>query len=181
MCYFTLKKVTRLALVANSNHDTLKIEPSFKMKQTETLLYIAILSLVGLFGLWLQNFVLEDTIELEVVEVTQDPDYYIENFTATGLDKNGKRRFVIRAKRMAHFPHDDTQLFDFPHVTQYEEGVAPRHTYADSGWMNSTGDEIIMTDNVKVVVEASADNPGGTINTKRLRLLLVKDEKGSVF
>jgi len=47
--------------------------------------------------------------------------------------------------------------------------------------MNSTGDEIIMTDNVRVVVEASEDSAGGTIKTKRLRILLTKDEKESLF
>ena len=151
------------------------------MKQLESFLYIAILSLVGLFGLWLQNFALEDADEPEQAEVRHDPDYYIENFTTTGLDENGKRRFVIKAKRMAHFPDDDTSLFDFPHVTLYEEGYPPRHTYADSGWMNSAGDEIIMTDNVKVVVEAGENGPGGTINTKRLRVLLTKNEKGNIF
>jgi len=151
------------------------------MKQSESFLYIAILGLIGLFGIWLQNFVLEDDTEVEVTETRHAPDYYIENFTATGLDKNGKRRFVIKAQRMAHFPDDDTALFDFPEITQFQEGQAPRHTYADSGWMNSTGNEIIMTENVKVVVEADENSPGGTINTKRLRILLTDDEKDSIF
>jgi len=151
------------------------------MKQSESFLYICILGLVGLFGVWLQSLVLEDDVVTQDLNKRHDPDYYIENFIATGLDKNGKRRFVIRAQRMAHFPDDDSALFDFPHVTQYEEGFAPRHTYADSGWMNSSGDEIIMTDNVKVVVEADENGPGGTINTKRLRVLLSPEEKDSLF
>lgn len=98
------------------------------MKQSESFLYIAILGMVGLFGLWLQNLVLEDDVEVQSAELRHDPDYYIENFTATGLDKNGKRRFVIKAKRMAHFPDDDTALLDYPQITQYQEGLAPRHT-----------------------------------------------------
>lgn len=151
------------------------------MKQSESFLYIAILGLVGLFGIWLQNLVLQDGTEAEVAEIRHEPDYYIENFTATGLDKNGKRRFVIKAKRMAHFPDDDTALFDYPEITQFQEGQAPRRTYSDSGWMNSTGNEIIMTDNVKVIVEADANSPGGTINTKRLRILLTENEKNSIF
>lgn len=151
------------------------------MKQSESFLYIAILGMVGLFGLWLQNLVLEDDVEVQSAELRHDPDYYIENFTATGLDKNGKRRFVIKAKRMAHFPDDDTALLDYPQITQYQEGLAPRHTYADSGWMNSTGDEIIMTDNVNIVIEADDNNPGGTIKTKHLRILLSPDEKKSLF
>jgi len=151
------------------------------VKQSESLLYISILSVVGLFGLWLQNLVLEDEEVTVSIEERHDPDYYIENFTVTGLDKNGKRRFIIKAKRMAHFPDDDTALLDYPEITEFEEGSAPRHTFADSGWMNSTGDEIIMTDNVRVVVEADETSPGGTINTKRLRILLTEGEKDSLF
>ncbi len=150
-------------------------------QQSESFLFIAILGTVGLFGLWLQNLALEDEDEIINVEQRQDPDYYIENFTSTALDKSGERRFVLKAKRMAHFPHDGTALLDFPEITQFEEGSAPRHTYSDSGWINSTGDEIIMTDNVRIVVEADENNAGGTIKTKRLRILLNKNEKESLF
>jgi len=148
------------------------------MKQIETILYIAILGIVGLFGIWLQNAMIEDEPELQNFKDRHDPDYYIENFTATGLDKNGQRRFVIEAERMAHFPDDDTALLDYPHVIEYEVGFAPRHTYADSGWMSSSGDEIILTDNVKVVVEADSRGPGGTMKSKRMRILLDKSKQG---
>ena len=150
-------------------------------QQFESFIFIAILGTVGLFGIWLQNLVLEDDDEIIDSELRHDPDYYIENFTATGLDKNGARRFVIKAKRMAHFPDDDTALLDFPEITQFQDGAAPRHTYADSGWMNASGDEVIMTDNVRVVVESTPDSAGGTIKTKRLRVLLTKNEKETLF
>lgn len=151
------------------------------MKQLETLLYISILGLIGLGGIYLQTSMIEDEPELQDFENRHDPDYYIENFVATGLDKNGQRRFVIKAKRMAHFPDDDTALFDSPIIVQYEEGLAPRHTYADSGWMNSTGDEVLMTGNVKVVVEADSRGPGGTIESKRMRVLLDKSTSEKLF
>lgn len=150
------------------------------MKQLETFLYIAILGLIGLFGIYLQSILLEEDVEEVNVAERHDPDYYILNFIATGLDKNGQRRYVIKADRMAHFPDDDTAVFDKPHVIQYREGFAPRHTYADSGWMNSTGDEIIMTGNVKAVVEADASGPGGTLRSKRARILLDKESKDAV-
>ncbi len=151
------------------------------MKQLETFLYISILGLVGLGGIYLQNVMIEDEPELQTFENRHDPDYYIENFVATGLDKNGQRRFVIKAKRMAHFPDDDTALFDYPHIVQYQEGIAPRHTYADSGWMNSSGDEVLMTGNVKVVVEADSQSPGGTMTSKRMRVLLDKSSSEELF
>lgn len=151
------------------------------MKQVESFLYITILSLVGLFGIYLQNAMIEDEPELQDFKERHDPDYYIENFIATGLDKNGQRRFVIKADRMAHFPDDDTAIFDKPHVIQYETGFAPRHTTADEGWMNSTGDEILMTGNVEVIVEADSRGPGGTQKAKRMRILLDKATKDSLY
>ena len=149
------------------------------MKQVESLLYISILGLVGLFGILLQNSLLDDEPEERNYNERHDPDYYIENFTATGLDKNGQRRFVIEAERMAHFPDDDTALLDNPHVIEYEIGFAPRHTFADSGWMNSTGDEILLTDNVRIVVEPDSRGPGGEMRAKRMRILLDKSKEGS--
>lgn len=144
-------------------------------------MYISILGLIGLGGIYLQTSLVTDEPELQDFQNRHDPDYYIENFVATGLDKNGQRRFVIKASRMAHFPDDDTALFDNPHIVQYEEGFAPRHTYADSGWMNSSGDEILMTGNVKVVVEADSRGPGGTITSKRMRVLLDKTANKGLF
>ena len=151
------------------------------MKQLETLLYIAILGLVGLFGIYLQNSLMEDAPAEQNFKTRHDPDYYIENFTATGLDKNGQRRFVIEAERMAHFPDDDTALLDKPHVIEYEVGFAPRHTYSDEGWMNSTGDEILLTGNVRIVVEADSRGPGGTMKAKRMRIILDKTKGGCLF
>jgi len=147
------------------------------MKQVETLLYISILGLVGLFGIYLQNSLMEDKVENQSYNTRHDPDYYIENFTATGLDKNGQRKFVIEAERMAHFPDDDTALLDNPHVIEYEVGFAPRHAYADSGWMSSSGDEILLTGNVKIVFEADSRSPGVTQKSNRLRILLDKSKK----
>ena len=151
------------------------------LKQAESLLYITVLGLVGLFGVWLQNSIIEDKPEPNDYQQRHDPDYYIENFTATGMVQNGERRFVIEAERMAHFPDDDTALLDYPHIIEYEENEAPRHTYADSGWMNSSGDEIILTGNVKIVTEADSRGPGGTIKTKRLRIVLDKKTQGELF
>lgn len=151
------------------------------MKQLESLLYISILGFIGLGGIYLQNSLIEEEPEEQNFNQRHDPDYYIENFVATGLDENGQRRFVLKADRMAHFPDDDTALLDMPHIVQYEVGFAPRHTYADSGWMNSTGDEILMTGNVKVIVGADSRGPGGTMKSKKMRVLLDKSAEGSLL
>lgn len=151
------------------------------MKQLESLLYITILGTIGLGGIYLQTAMMEEEPEIQQFNNRHDPDYYIENFVATGLDKNGERRFVIKADRMAHFPDDDTALFDNPHVVQYEKGFAPRHAYGDSGWMNSSGDEILLTGNVRIIFEADSRGPGGTQRANRFRIKLDKETKDQLF
>ena len=58
------------------------------MKQIESYLYIAILGMVGLFSIYLQSFIFEEEVEEVKTAERHDPDYYILNFIATGLDKN---------------------------------------------------------------------------------------------
>ena len=144
------------------------------MKQFESILYIAILGLVGLFGIYLQNSLIEEDVEPVDYNARHDPDYYVTNFTATGFSEDGNRRYVIEAERMVHFPDDDTAMMDDVHITEFEEGFAPRHTYADSGWMSSSGDEVLLKGNVKVVIEADSRGPAITQKSKRLRILLDK-------
>lgn len=151
------------------------------MKQVETVIYIALLGLIGLFGIYLQSTLLEDEPEVRDYKERHDPDYYIMNFIATGLDKNGERRYVIKADRMVHFPDDETAVFDKPHVIEYRKGFAPRHTTADSGWMNSSGDEILLTGNVRVIFEADSSGPGGEQRAKKMRIILDKDTKESLY
>ena len=143
------------------------------MKNLENILYISLLGLIGLLGIWLQTEFVEEKITTNYLN-RHDPDYYIQNFTATGIDENGNRAFVLQAERMAHFPDDDTALLDNPHLVEYSQEQAPRHTYADSGWISAGGDEILMTGNVKIVQEADERGPGGTINTQKMRIALEK-------
>lgn len=146
------------------------------MKFGENLIYIAVLCVFGLIGIWLQTGIMEENPQAQAEGDPTLPDYYVENFTATGMDENGNRSFILEAERMAHFPHDGTALLDQPHVIEYTPGLAPRHTYADSGWVSANGNEILLTGNVKIVQEADSRGPGGTMRSKRMRILL--DESG---
>ena len=151
------------------------------MKQLELVLYITLLGLFGLLGVYLQDALLQETPPEPEQAESHEPDYYIENFTATGWDKNGERRFVLEAQRMEHFPLDDTAVFDNPHVIEYQFDQAPRHTYADSGWMPANGDEILLTGNVRVVFEAGEGSAGGAMRAKKMRILLDQNAQDVLF
>lgn len=105
-----------------------------------------------------------------------DPDYYMENFIATGLDGEG-RQYIMEGVRMLHFPIDDTSLVEQPHIIQYTEEAGPRHVYAETGLISADGTEVLLRGNVKVIESRSENQPGNVTSTERMRVKL-KDKAG---
>lgn len=110
----------------------------------------------------------------ETAEQADDqPDYYIENFVATGVDSQG-RQYVMEGVRMAHFPIDDTSLIEQPHIIQYTDDAGPRHVYAETGLISADGTEILLRGSVKVIESQSEGKPGNVTSTDRMRIQLRK-------
>jgi len=153
------------------------------MKALEKIIYITVFACLGLLSVWLQFGIIErQSVQKFDGDQRHDPDYYMENFTAIGMDKEGRRKYVVEAERMVHYPDDDTALLDNPHIIQYQPGRAPRHTYSESGWMGSDGNEVLLTGNVKVIQGKSAgqdgeSDAGGVITTDKMRILLDRENE----
>ncbi len=147
------------------------------MRFVEKSFFAAVILLLGVLSLWLQFGLIERAPTTLDGDARHDPDYYVENFTAIGMDEQGRRRYVLEAERMVHYPDDDTALLDNPHVIQYEAGQAPRHTYSESGWMSPDGNEILLTGNVRVVQGRGQGGSGGVMTTEKLRILLEQNDR----
>ena len=143
----------------------------------KTAIIIAFIVMVGL-SIWLQIGLLEDP-KLRPVpgNSRHDPDYYVENFTATGVDETGENRYVLEAERMVHFPDDDTALLDKPHIIQYKDNVAPRHSYSDSGWVAPGGNEVLLTGNVRVIEGHNDNDSGGIMTTESMKIKLKDNDQ----
>ena len=143
------------------------------MNWPERIIIFTIVIVLGGITAWMQmSFLEESTNEELVLAESHDPDYYIENFTAVGMDINGERQYVLEAERMVHFPDDDTSLLDKPHVIQYEPGRAPTHIYSETGWVSANGDEVILTGNVRVIRGRDSTGSGGVTTTEKLKVVL---------
>ena len=144
------------------------------MKIFEKILFVLLFGVLGLLSIWLQFGIIEREQVVFDGNERHDPDYYVENFTATGMDEKGQRRYILEAARMVHYPDDDTALLDNPHIIQYEDGSPPRHTYAESGWISSDGNEVLLTGNVRVLQNPGGENGagGGEITTEKMRIFL---------
>lgn len=143
-------------------------------KQFENIFYVAILGLVGLLSIWLQTEIRSENSATVDYLNRHDPDYYIENFTTTGMNEFGQRAYILQAERMAHFPDDDSALLDNPHLIEFNEDSAPRHTYAESGWLSGNGEDLLLEGKVKIIQEAGFGEPGGTSRAKKMKFKLDK-------
>jgi lipopolysaccharide export system protein LptC len=131
---------------------------------------VVLLALAALMW-WLPN-ALTPRGNLFESEKRHEPDYIIENFTATVMDSQGYRKHELRAARAEHFADDDTVVIERPYVVQYTPDGPPLHTRADRGFTTTTSKEILMRGNVRVTRSARDDSPAGEVTAQEMRVLL---------
>ena len=139
--------------------------------QLERLVLVGVLGAMAGLGIWMQVNLLEPAENKAEAPLTNEPDYYIQNFTATGRDEAGVI-YVLKAERLAHFPIDNTALLDKPHLVQYQKGKPARQTTSESGWMSGDGSEVLLTGNVEVTQFRTDADPGSVTRTQRLSVRL---------
>jgi lipopolysaccharide export system protein LptC len=149
------------------------------MRFLKNIFVIGGLGLVAAFSLWLQFEAQEEEPIAVKIKERHDPDYYIENFTATILDENGKLQHTLQAERLVHYPDDNTALLDKPHVTSYSPGKPPTNAYAESGWLSPNHDEVLLTGNVRIVRGKGVASKGGAATTEKMRIKLKKKKNNN--
>ena len=131
-----------------------------------------VLGMLVLLSFWMQFGLLEEPNTDNTQALANDPDYYVEYFTSFGVDAEGMH-YQLEADRLVHYPLDNKALLDRPHLIQNPGGDNPTHIYADSGWLFSDGDEILLTENVKVIrTMPQGSGLGGAATTERMRIKL---------
>jgi lipopolysaccharide export system protein LptC len=100
-----------------------------------------------------------------------DPDYIIDNFTATSLDNQGKIRFVMSAKKMLHYPDDDTTQLTEPRLASMTSEYPPVRMTAETGEISSKGEDVYLRSNVVIVRPAYANKSELTFNTSYLHVM----------
>ncbi len=133
-------------------------------RHLEQAVLVATIAVMFGLSLWLQMNFLKPTLPQNGTVISHEPDYYIHKFTATGRDANGIA-YVLEAKRLAHFPDDNTALLDEPRLVQYEQDRSSRTTHSDSGLVYENGTKILLRGNVQVTQEATGTAPGGSVTS----------------
>ena len=140
-------------------------------RHLEQAVLVATIAVMFGLSLWLQMNFLKPTLPQNGTVISHEPDYYIHKFTATGRDANGIA-YVLEAKRLAHFPDDNTALLDEPRLVQYEQDKSSRTTSSDSGLVYENGTKILLQGNVQVTQGATDTAVGSVTSADRMTINL---------
>lgn len=128
---------------------------------------LLIIIVSGLSGLFLDSVTPDKDKEDE--KLRHDPDYYLTDFTVTTMGENGKPKHILAAKRMNHYPDDDTTELLKPHIEIYRIKEPRWNIDSKRGWVSSDGKLVLLLGNVHVRRKGSATNEPVNLWTEELR------------
>ena len=76
---------------------------------------VLLLAAVAAVTVWLDRHV-QPPETVNTGKARHDPDYIAENFTVTRIGPDGAVRYRMKARRMQHYPDDDTTDLEAPNV-----------------------------------------------------------------
>ncbi len=79
-----------------------------------------------------------------------EPDYYMENFTQSRMNEDGKLHHRLTAEMMLHYPDDDSTELVKPVLEVYNEGPLPWRVRAEKGWISANNDVVLLTGEVHI-------------------------------
>ncbi|MGZ5203068.1 MAG: LPS export ABC transporter periplasmic protein LptC [Telluria sp.] len=136
------------------------------------------LMLAGLFfafgSFWLLQVMRGDAGSANV-NVGNDPDYIIDNFSFVRMSETGQPRYVISGERLTHRPNDNTSVIDKP-VVQNMSVDHPRMTItANTANVNQEQNQIDLAGNVDISRPGSKTSQPLRIRTEALTVLPDED------
>lgn len=135
------------------------------MKRTISLI---IISALALLSWWFQDIWKEAPI-IQPVRDTHFPDYFMENFTLTNMDKTGKPSYILRASKMLHYADDNSSELQQPRI-QFLSDKGDWTITADYALILQDGQQIQLKNNVQLSRIASEQQTPLTIDTDNLSI-----------
>jgi lipopolysaccharide export system protein LptC len=140
-----------------------------RMPSSQSLFPIALLTLLLGLTFWLQSAT-EMKAGFSDSLLRHDPDYFAENFTVRRFDDTGGVQNMLVAKKMVHYPDDDTTELAEPHLT-FVKGPSPFQLTARQGLIGADAREIALVGDVRGMRAATATRPAVMFTTSHLTVL----------
>jgi len=118
---------------------------------------------------WLEAMQRADTAPTRTSR--HEPDYYLDHMVRRTLGDDGVTRSILYSKRVEHFPDDDSIELASPHLELYNSDPQPWHVSAESGWISSGNNVVLLHGAVEIWKLDRAGKRRFQILTTELRVL----------
>jgi lipopolysaccharide export system protein LptC len=135
-----------------------------------TWLPLAALALMVALTVWLNQLV-QAPSGRAAGKLRHDPDVMVEKFNARKLGEDGRVLYTLAARKMVHYPDDDSAILEHVTVEAFEPKQPKMTATADQGRLQQGGDEVLIEGNVVVIRDADARNGAARLTTDKLLVL----------
>jgi lipopolysaccharide export system protein LptC len=104
-----------------------------------------------------------------------DPDFIVEGFSAVKMNPDGTRRYALAAKRMVHFPDDNSTQLELPRLVYFDYQRAPVTIHSETAEAVQGGDDVFFRGDVQIIRSAYASNAELGVFTSFLHVIPDKD------
>jgi len=129
---------------------------------------VFVVALLAALTFWL-NAVVQSAPEPSLAD-REDPDFIVDNFVATQYGPDGLLRHTLRARRMTHYPHDDSTLLQAPWLTHFTDQRLEINAWSDQARLSGDGEVVDLSGNVKLVRAASGEQSEMTLLSSTLQV-----------
>jgi lipopolysaccharide export system protein LptC len=131
---------------------------------------VVLLAAVAAMTVWLDQQVQPPELSHNG-KARHDPDYVVENLAATRFGPDGLPRYALSARHMTHYPDDDTTHIEAPRLVNFGRGNAAVTVTSKTAMISSNGENVYLTDGVRLVRAAYADKSELTMQTSYLHVI----------
>jgi lipopolysaccharide export system protein LptC len=100
-----------------------------------------------------------------------DPDYIVENFSASRIGPDGRPQHTLYAKRMTHYPDDDSTHLETPRLVSFRAKNETMTVTAKTALLSGDGQNAYLSDGVRLVRSARDANGELVVETSWLHLM----------
>jgi lipopolysaccharide export system protein LptC len=132
-----------------------------------------LLAVLGIAAWWLQRGSAPPPPPAAAQE--RRPDYIVEDLDAVAMDVQGRPDRRLTTPELRHYPDDGSSELAAPRLVIYTEDGPPWYARSDIAWVNATGDELLLEDNVRIERAAAGSAPPLLLRTSELLVLPESD------
>jgi lipopolysaccharide export system protein LptC len=103
------------------------------------------------------------------------PDYVVEDVTGVTMDADGRPARRLVSPQLRHYPDDGSTELDRPLVTVFDDAAPPWRVQAERGWIDATGDELLLEGAVQATRAATPELEPVKLTTSELLVLVDTD------